>query len=264
MNSQQFKSLLLPELVFVEGGKFELWDNHRKKSQDEEHRWQEVFLNSFWMGKYPVTIAQYLEFVHYSQTPKNYPAWLPKVRYSTTVIIDQYERVGCQLTAVDLPIVGISWEQACAYCNWLSNQTGLHYRLPTGLEWNHAAQGGSLIADKTQGMYMIDTGWFYSNSELRLHAVGKKLPNQLGLYDMLGNVRVWCSDWFHEVEYIWFAHGSIIASPNGLEKDAQERRLVLGCAYNDDEYDYDMVVHRGSSKADPTIGIRVVCEAEKQ
>jgi len=121
------------------------------------------------------------------------------------------------------PVINVSWIEAIEYCNWLSETEGLPcsynfygsfldengnvtkdvskvigYRLPTEAEWEYAAKGGS----KTNGYkyagsnYPDEVAWYDLNSGKMTHEVGRKEPNELGIYDMSGNVWEWCSDWY--------------------------------------------------------------------
>jgi formylglycine-generating enzyme required for sulfatase activity len=98
------------------------------------------------------------------------------------------------------PVVEVSWYGARAYAAWLSEQTGQSYRLPTEAEWEYAARGGEAGA-KDEFLYsgsntIDEVAWYSGNSGSRRHEVGQKQPNQLGLYDMSGNVWEWVQDWY--------------------------------------------------------------------
>ncbi len=115
------------------------------------------------------------------------------------------------------PVVEVSWQDAIAYCNFLSEQTGLTncylsdanglvvcnwtvngYRLPTEAEWELACRAGS-----TEVRYgdLNDIAWYEENADSSLHEVGIKQPNNYGLYDMIGNVWEWCWDIFDAKVY---------------------------------------------------------------
>jgi len=104
-----------------------------------------------------------------------------------------------------LPIHGINWDKAVAYCQWLSAKTGKKYRLPTEAEWEYAAKGGATgLEDRLlySGSNNPDeVGWTEENSDWLIHPIGLKKPNQLGLYDMSGNVWEWCSDFYSDTYY---------------------------------------------------------------
>ncbi|MDL2310154.1 formylglycine-generating enzyme family protein, partial [Parabacteroides sp. OttesenSCG-928-B22] len=98
----------------------------------------------------------------------------------------------------NLPVENVSWHDAQEFVQRLSTQTGKTYRLPTEAEWEFAARGGTKSAGyKYSGSNTLDpVAWYSANSENRTHPVGQKLPNELGIYDMSGNVWEWCSDWY--------------------------------------------------------------------
>ena len=97
-----------------------------------------------------------------------------------------------------LPVENVSWEKVQEFIALLNEASGLSYRLPTEAEWEFAARGGVKSEwNKYSGYSVLGAcGWYYSNSESTTHEVGTKYPNELGIYDMSGNVREWCNDWF--------------------------------------------------------------------
>ena len=101
------------------------------------------------------------------------------------------------------PMVNVSYNDAIAYCQWLSKTLGVTYRLPTEAEWEYAARGGKLgKGTKYSGGRSLDNaGWYDANSGDQTQAVATKNPNELGIYDMSGNVWEWCKDWYGEDYY---------------------------------------------------------------
>jgi formylglycine-generating enzyme required for sulfatase activity len=95
----------------------------------------------------------------------------------------------------DLPVDGVSRDDAVAFCKKLSEKEGKTYRLPTKAEWEYACRAGSTGPYAGDGK-LDDMAWFGGNSVGKTHPVGTKQPNAWGLYDMQGNVWEWCADWY--------------------------------------------------------------------
>jgi formylglycine-generating enzyme required for sulfatase activity len=138
--------------------------------KDAEKPAHDVQLGDFLIGKYEVTQAQWKAVM--GENPSYYKG-------------------------DDLPVERVSWNDVQEFIDKLNELTGEQYRLPTEAEWEFAARGGLNSKEyKYSGSNTADeVAWIDSNSEKTTHAVGSKSPNELGIYDMSGNVMEWCSDW---------------------------------------------------------------------
>ena len=103
----------------------------------------------------------------------------------------------------NFPMYYISWKECQSFVKKLSSLTGQEFRLPTEAEWEYAARGGMKSRGYTySGSNSIDeVAWYTSNSNDKTHPVKSKKPNELGLYDMSGNVWEWCQDWYGKEYY---------------------------------------------------------------
>ena len=101
------------------------------------------------------------------------------------------------------PVEQVSWNDCQTFINKLNSASGFHFRMPTEAEWEYAARGGSSSRGyKYAGGNDINAvAWYDGNSGRQTHDVGTKRPNELGIYDMSGNVWEWCSDWYGDKYY---------------------------------------------------------------
>lgn len=202
--SQEKKPEIPKYMVFVEGGDFQMGGDFGKEDERPVHT---VQVNNFYMSKYEVTIAEFRKFVQatgYKTTAEredwgvtmwNGTTWITK-KYVTW----EYDAFGNKRTAdqENHPVLYLTWDDAYKYCLWLNETTGLHYRLPTEAEWEYAAKGGKLSHNYVySGSNNIDeVAWYEKNGMMQTHPVGQKKPNELGLYDMTGNVIEYTFDWY--------------------------------------------------------------------
>ncbi len=152
------------EFVYVPEGCFMMGSNE----YEDEGPIHEVSIDAFWMGKYPVTQGQWQKLMGSN------PAKFNKR--------DNH------------PVERVSWKDTQLFLSELNDRSGKSYRLPTEAEWEYACRAGTL--GKCYDDNLNALAWYAKNSGGRTHPVGKKRGNKFGVYDMLGNVREWCGDWY--------------------------------------------------------------------
>ncbi|MBQ3247459.1 MAG: SUMF1/EgtB/PvdO family nonheme iron enzyme, partial [Alistipes sp.] len=160
------------EMVFVKGGTFTMGATAEQGSDadSDEKPAHSVTVSNFYIGKYEVTQAQWEAVM--GKNPSRFKG-------------------------DNLPVERVSWNDIQKFIEKLNAKTGKRYRLPTEAEWEYAARGGNQSKGyKYSGSNDIGSvAWYTDNSSSPTHPVGQKQPNELGLYDMSGNVYEWCSDW---------------------------------------------------------------------
>ena len=131
----------------------------------------------------------------------------------------------------NLPVECVSWNDCQEFVRELNALTGQNFRLPTEAEWEFACRGGNNSRGyKYSGSNYIDNvAWYWDNSGEDTHPVATKLPNELGIYDMSGNVWEWCSDWYGD-----YSSGAQ-TNPKGPYKGT--KRVDRGGSFWDAEYD---------------------------
>ncbi len=189
-----------PEMVYLPGGTFKMGDIQGKGHSDEKPV-HEVTLDAFAIGRYPVTVGEFRRFVeaksYRTEAEREGRAYVwDGLRWAHRS--DANWREPCFPQDDRHPVVCISWNDAAAYCEWLSEQTGERYSLPTEAEWEYACRASSETAyffgdDKR---LLEEYAWYSKNSEWRTHPVGEKRANPWGLYDISGNVWEWVRDWY--------------------------------------------------------------------
>ena len=198
------------DLIWIEPGTFTMGSPEDEMGRFDDEAQHEVTLTKgYWLGKYEITQAQYRAIM-----PSN-PS---------------------EFTGADLPVEQVSWYDAMAFCEKLTEiekaagrlPEGYEYALPTEAQWEYACRAGTTTAlnsgknlsDKEQCPEMDEVGWYSDNSNGSSHPVGQKQPNAWGLYDMHGNVWEWCLDWYGDYP------SSAVTDPKGASSGSS--RVVRG------------------------------------
>ncbi|MGM9712614.1 MAG: bifunctional serine/threonine-protein kinase/formylglycine-generating enzyme family protein [Prevotella sp.] len=156
----------------VQGGTFTMGATSEQQSPDSDEKpTHRVSLSSYYIGKYEVTQALWKAVMG-----SNPSKW----------------------KGDNLPVEQVSWDDCQTFLRKLNAMTGKNFRLPTEAEWEYAARGGN----RSRGYQysgsnnLSNVAWYDDNSGSKTHPVGTKAPNELGIYDMSGNVWEWCQDWY--------------------------------------------------------------------
>ena len=169
---QQAVAQLIGNMVHVQGGTFTMGRTSSKAywCDDSDQPAHQVTVGSFYICKYEVTQKLWKAFMGSN------PSWTK---------------------ADNMPVEWVNWVTAQKFIRKLNAFSGKRFRLPTEAEWEYAARGGNRSHNYLySGSDDINAvAWWKDNSGDKLHPVGTKRPNELGLYDMTGNVYEWCSDW---------------------------------------------------------------------
>ena len=200
------------EWVWVEGGAFKMGcTSEQSNCYDNEKPVHEVYVDGFYMSRYEVTVAQFAQFVketgYKTDAEKEGYSWvLEKGKWNVKNGINWRYNARNEIrpeSEYNHPVIHVSWNDASAFCSWFSEKTGTAVRLPTEAEWEYAARGGRKSRGfKFAGGNNADSvAWYWYNSNGNTHPVGQKQPNELGLYDMSGNVYEWCLDWYDDSYY---------------------------------------------------------------
>lgn len=159
-------------MVWVEGGTFRMGATSEQGSEiSDEKPVHSVTLSGYYIGKTEVTQALWQAVM--GSNPSYFEG-------------------------DDLPVEQVSWDDCQEFIRKLNSLTGQNFRLPTEAEWEFACRGGNNSRGyKYSGSNYIDNvAWYDGNSGDKTHPVATKSPNELGIYDMSGNVWEWCADWY--------------------------------------------------------------------
>lgn len=240
---------LYNSMVYVQGGDFMMGTNPEKEEDalknDAAKPRHKVAVNSFYISRYEVTQALWKAVM--GSNPSKFKG-------------------------DNLPVENVSYDDCKQFISKLNKMTGENYRLPTEAEWEYAARGGNSSRGYTYGGgdYFSDVAWhgpdytgiitiidIDGNSDEKTHPVGSKEGNELGLYDMSGNVCEWCSDRYGPY------NNSYQKNPTGPSSGTY--RIIRGGSWYDSPY-FCRVSYRRYYTPDSqsgTLGLRLVCNTLK-
>jgi len=223
-----FEDMNENDMVKVEGGEFTMGDDEYNSNYIEH----QVKLTTFYISKYEVTNAQYARFLNqYATAHENEKAYIDSIAYNFIDLVGSYSKemkVGIYMQNdiykvvqgyENRPAAYISWYGANAYCQFYGGS------LPTEAQWEYAASGGCKpceVLKTSQGFesYIYagsnninSVAWHADNSGYKTHAVGTKIPNQLGIYDMSGNLWEWCLDYYSSDYYETCKITGVVTNP---------------------------------------------------
>jgi sulfatase modifying factor 1 len=206
-------------LVEIPAGWFWMgWDDGLP-SERPRHR---VWLDGFAIAARPVTNAEFARYLAATGAPP--PPFWAELRFADPA----------------QPVVGVSWDEATAYCGWLTSDSGRRYRLPTEAEWEKAARGG--LDDARYPWGDVPPARVFPDARLPLLGpppVGTGPVNGFGLTDCSGSVHEWCRDWHGDDAYA----GATVHQPDGPA--AGTRRVSRGGAWRH-QIPWSPVAHRSS------------------
>lgn len=214
----------LPDFVLIKGGTFTMGDD---KGAVDERPTHSVTLRDFYVAKHEVTVAQYRAFTK-----------------ATGRVMPAPPNWGWQ---DNHPMVGVSWDEAMAYCEWLSNRENKKIRLLTEAEWEYAAYGPAKNATASE-----ETGWYAGNTDgAGTKPTGTKKPTKSGLFDMGGNAAEWCADWYDKSYYIEAPSQNPTGPAQGSNK------VVRGRSFGDEPKPLTFRYGLAPASKKTTVGFRV-------
>ncbi len=235
VNPEQAEAIIITnpfrlELLHIPAGPFLMGSNPAldlRALQNEQPQHQ-VHLSEYYVSTYPITNGQYAAFLK-ATNHQGHPKWEVKESWFRSSV--QYP-VGER----NHPAIYVSWDDATAFCEWLTTETEYTFSLPTEAEWEKAARG-------TQGfIYPWGNDWDYTRLNTLYHGPNSPTPvgnyspqgdSPYGLADMAGNVWEWCADWYDPDFYAARADEDVV---DPIGPDEQLKRVLRGGAWSGDQY----------------------------
>ncbi|MEZ5404220.1 MAG: formylglycine-generating enzyme family protein [Bryobacteraceae bacterium] len=223
------------DFVYVPSGAFKMGDNFGD-GEARERPVHAVEVDGFYIGKLEVTNGDWRKFRDDPayEDPKLWPTGRPVPKDQIPYWSDPRNHGGGTPDSDPYPVLGVNWDAAVAYCNWLGIKTGKKYRLPTEAEWEKAARGtdqrkypwGNTI-DHDHATYVKDSNFVTATKAGSYPGA----PSPYGALDMAGNVMEWCQDWYSRDYY----KSSPKKNPQGPAAGAY--RVLRGGTFFEDAFD---------------------------
>ncbi len=241
-------SLVLSNYVRIERDEFLMGSPDNERGRENIEMQHSVTLSDYYMCKYAVTIADFKRFIeelkYQTEAEKQNSsriwdgkAWIDKTGINWRHGVSGEKR---QPEEYNHPVLHVSWNDATAYCSWLSSKTGKTYRLPTEAEWEYACRAGTTTPFSTGENLTTKQANYNGNFPYNKHpkgeyrnntvAVESLEPNAFGLYNMHGNVWEWCTDWYGESFYDECKAKGIVENPIGPATGSY--RVIRGGSWN--------------------------------
>lgn len=235
------KENFVPEMIYVEGGTFVMGNN--SISNAPAHT---VEMSSFCISETEITVKSFCKFIYHTnyktdaENNGGSSVWrLNKWEKDPNVHWDyNYEGKLRDKSEYNHPVIHVSWNDAMAYCKWLSDSTGKKYCLPTEAQWEYVAKGGQ---KKREFIYsgsnnIDDVAWYMGTTGLTgTRQVKTKKANVLGVFDMSGNAFEWCADTYRHNVYLERS-GKIIKDPIIVDDNGKiSKKVIRGGAWDSKE-----------------------------
>ncbi len=235
-----------PDFVYVTGGAFLMGSPDKEVGRADNETQHSVIISDFYFCKYAVTVTEFKRFIDES----NYQTDADKANSSRIFNgKESQDKAGInwrhgvsgnerQENEYNHPVLHVSWNDAIAYCEWLTKKNGKTFRLPTEAEWEYACRAGTTTPFNTGENITTDQANFvgnypYGNNKKGVWrkntiAVDSLKPNKWGLYNMHGNVWEWCDDVYSGTYYDECKAKGLVENPGGPAPEKGSYRVLRG------------------------------------